>query len=501
MGKKWWIVAGVVLVVAGLGFVGWQSISNQQAVAAEEPAETAVVRRGTLLVTVEGTGSLAPTAEVSLAFLSGGQVAEILVVEGQVVEAGQPLVRLETDDLALQVTRSEAALASAEGQLAQLLAGPRPEEVAVREANLAATQGGVSAAASNRDQVTAGPSAAQIAAAETQVASAEMKYRTALINCDSIDEGDEDRKEQARYDLWAAEVALDAARIQLDVLLAGANADAVRAAQSNVGSAAAQRDAAQAQIDLLLAGSTEEQIQAAEAAVDQARVALDQARLRLEQATLTAPMAGAVTSLSLEPGEMFNPGQTVIVLSDLTALEVDVYLDETDVVRVAAGQDVQVSLDAFPGVEMTGEVTDIAPTAQTQTGVVLYPVTVRLTPGDSSASSGQAPSAGSPPRVLAVAGQVLPVRAGMTADVKITTASQEDVLIVPLRAIEIEGEHAYVQRLAGDQIERIAVGLGMVTETEVEINGDMVEGDVVVVVPSAQGSAGGGMFGMFGGGN
>jgi HlyD family secretion protein len=456
MNKKWWIVAGVVLVVAGLGFVGWQSLSNQQAMA-EEPVETAVVRRGTLLVTVEGTGSLAPTAEVALAFLSGGQVAEVLVEEGQVVEAGQPLVRLETDELALQVARSEAALASAEGQLAQLLAGPRPEEVAAQEANLAATQGGVSAAAANRDQVAAGPSAAQIASAETQVASAEMEHRGALINYDGINEKDADRKEQARYDLWAAEVALDAARTQLDVLLAGANADAVRAAQSNVGSAAAQRDAAQAQLDLLLAGSTEEQIQAAEVAVDQARVALNQARLRLEQVTLTASMAGVVTSVGVEPGEM-----------------------------------VSVSLDAFPGVEMTGEVTYIAPTAQTQTGVVLYPVTVRLTPGDPSTGSGQG----------------LPVRAGMTADVEITTASQEDVLIVPLRAIEIEGEHAYVQRLAGDQIERIAVELGMVTETEVEINGDvvegpvlsLVEGDTVVVVPSAQGSAGGGMFGMFGGG-
>ena len=481
MNRKWWIVGVVVVLVAGLGFVGWQSMSNQQAMA-EEPVETAVVRRGTLLVTVEGTGSLAPTAEVALAFLSGGQVAEVLVEEGQVVEAGQPLVRLETDDLALQVTRSEAALASAESQLAQLLAGPRPEEVAAQEANLAAVQGGVSAAAANRDQVAAGPGAAQIASAETQVASAEMERRSALINYDSIDEDDKDRKEQARYDLWVAEVALDAAQTQFDVLLTGANADAVRAAQSNVGSAAAQRDAAQAQLDLLLAGATEEQIQAAEAAVDQARVALNQTQLRLEQATLTAPMAGAVTSLGLEPGEMVSPGQSVIVLSDLAALEVEVNLDETDVVRVTVGQDVRVSLDAFPGVEMAGEVTYIAPTANIASGVVLYPVTIRLT---------QAPSPNS--------GQDLPVRAGMTADVEITTASQEDALIVPLRAVEIEGEHAYVQRVIGDQIERVAVELGMMTETEVEINGDVVEGDTVVVVPSAQGSAGGGMLGMFGG--
>jgi len=485
MNAKGWIVGVVVVLVAGLGFFGWQSLSNQQAVA-KEPAETAVVRRGTLLVTVEGTGSLVPSAEVSLAFLSGGQVAEILVEESQVVEAGQPLVQLETDELALQVARSEAALASAEGQLAQLLAGPRLEEVAAQEANLAAMQGGVSAAAANRDQVAAGPSAAQISSAKTQVASAEMEYRSALINYDGIDEKDTDRKEQARYDLWAAEVALDAAQTQLDVLLAGANTDAVRAAQSNVGSAAAQRDAAQAQLDLLLAGTTEEQIQAAEAAVAQAHVALDQARLRLEQATLTAPMAGAVTSLGLEPGEMVNPGQTVIVLSDLTALEVDVNLDETDVVQVTVGQDVQVSLDAFPGVEMGGEVTHIAPTANVASGVVLYPVTIRLRPGE------------------------LPVRVGMTADVEITTASQEDALIVPLRAIEIEGERAYVQRLVGDQVERVAVELGMVTETEVEItgawsetgpsDGGLAEGDVVVVIPSAQGSARGGMFGMFGGG-
>ena len=132
--------------------------------------------------------------------------------------------------------------------------------------------------------------------------------------------------------------------------------------------------------------------------------------------------------------------------------------------------------------------------------MVLYPVTIRLTPGDPSASSGQAPSTGS--------GQGLPVRAGMTADVEIITASREDVLIVPLRTVEVEGERAYVQRLVGDQIEQVAVELGMVTETEVEITGDvaegpalsLVEGDVVLVVPSAQGSAGGGMFGMFGGG-
>jgi HlyD family secretion protein len=466
--KKWWIVIGVVVVIAGLGFGGWQFISSRRDMIAEAQAstETAVVRRDTLAVTVEGTGSLAPRGEVALAFLSGGQVAELLVEEGQVVEAGQPLARLETDELALQVARSEAALASAEGQLAQLLAPPQPEEVAAQEANLAAAQGQVSAAVANRDQVTAGPSEAEIASAETQVATAQQQHRTALINYDTIEteviiEGVKKTNEQARYDLWAAEIAVEAAQTQLNVLLAGASADEVRAAQANVASAVAQRDAAQAQLDLLLAGATEEQVQAAEAAVDQARVALDQARLLLEQATLTASMGGTVTAVDIGIGEMLNPGQPVVVLSDLTALEVDVNLDETDVARVAVGQEARVSVDAFPGVEMAGEVTYIAPVAETQSGVVLYPVTICLTPSE------------------------LPVRAGMTADVKITTASQENALIVPLRAVHTEGEHAYVDRLAGGQIEQVEVELGMTTETEAEITSGLAEGDVVIVVAGA----------------
>jgi HlyD family secretion protein len=501
MSKKRWIIATVVVVVAGLAFAGWQFVSAQRETTAQAQAsmETAVVRQDTLQVTVEGSGSLAPTAQIQLAFLSGGQVAEVLVEEGQVVEAGQPLVWLEMDELELDVARAEASLASAEGQLAQLLASPRPEEVAAQEANLAAAQGQVSAAVANRDQVTAGPGASAIASAGTQVATAEMDYRAVLRTYDSIDKKtDEDRKEQARYDLWAAEIALDAAQTQLDVLLAGADADEVRAAQADVAAAIAQRDAAQAQLDLLLAGPTEEQVQAAEAAVDQARIALEQARLQLERAILTAPMGGTVTTLDVEIGEMVDPVQPVVVLSDLTALEVDVNLDETDVVHVAVGQEALVTVDAFLGVGMAGEVTYVAPKADTFSGVVLYPVTVRLMPGDPSTGSGQAPSTGSPRLGSGQAGQVLPVRAGMTADVEITTATQEGALIVPLRAVHTEDGRAYVDRLGDGGVERVEVTLGMTTATEAEITGGLAAGDVVVVVSGAARDSGSQMPGPMG---
>ncbi|MCP4537362.1 MAG: efflux RND transporter periplasmic adaptor subunit [Chloroflexi bacterium] len=461
MSKKWWILIGVVLLVVGVG--GWQFASGQgPSPGAQAAMETATVRKDTLAVVVEGTGSLTPRAEVSLALLTGGQVVEILVDEGQLVEAGQSLIRLETDELALQIARSEASLAAAKGQLAQLLAPSLPEEIAAQEANLAASEGQVSAMAANRDQIVAGPSEAEITASEVQVATAEMDYRTALRAYDSIDEDDKDKKEQARYDLWAAEVALEAARTQLDVLLAGADAAEVRAAQADVANVVAQRDAAQAQLDLTLAGAAEQEIQAAEASVARAQVTLDQVRLQLEQATLTAPMGGTVTALNVRVGEMTNPGQAVLVLSDLIALEVDINLDETDVAWVSLGQDARVSVDAFPGVEMAGEVTYIAPTANSASGVVLYPVTVRLASGEAS------------------------VRAGMTADVAITTASQDNALIVPLRAVHVEDGRAYVERLVEGQIEQVQVALGLTTAVEAQVTGELTEGDVVVVVAGAE---------------
>jgi len=470
MSKKWWILIGVVLFsIVGVG--GWQFVLGQEpSPGAQAALETATVRQDTLAVMVEGTGSLLPQAEVSLALMAGGQVAEILVDEGQVVEAGQPLIRLETDELALQVARAEASLAAAEGQLAQLLAPPLAGEIAAQEANLAASEGQVSAMAANRDQIVAGPGEAEIQAGEVQVATAEMDYRTALRAYDSIDEDDKDRKEQARYDLWAAEIALDAAQTQLDVLLAGADAAEVRAAQADVANVAAQRDAAQAQLDLILAGATEEEIQAAEASIAQAQVALGQARLQVERATLAASMDGTVTALNVWVGEMVNPGQVVLVLSDLTGLEVDVNLDETDVAWVSLGQDARVGVDAFPGVEMAGEVAYIAPTANSTPGVVLYPLTVRLASGETS------------------------VRAGMTADVEIITASRENTLIVPLRAVHVEDGRAFVERLVGDQIERVEVTLGLTTAVEAEVTNGLVEGDVVVVVAGAERDSGGQMM-------
>jgi membrane fusion protein (multidrug efflux system) len=209
------------------------------------------------------------------------------------------------------------------------------------------------------------------------------------------------------------------------------------------------------------------QVKRAKAKLEQAQVSLQQAEWRLEQATLTAPISGTVTALLVDAGEIVNNGQTVIVVSSIDTLQAEINLDETDVARIAIGAPVAITVDAFPGTELSGEVTDISPSASIQSGVVLYPVTVRLNATD--------PSTGF------ASGQALPLRPGMTANVTIIVEKRENTLIVPFRAVETEGGRAFVtlQTTAGSQ--RVPVTLGLITDMQIEILSGVSEGDVVAV--------------------
>ncbi|MFZ5821477.1 MAG: efflux RND transporter periplasmic adaptor subunit [Chloroflexota bacterium] len=328
MNKKSILTIVIVTAIVALGFVGYRQIAAKQAAVDMPLTETAVVERGDLTVSIDATGSLTPRMEIGLAFASGGQVAETLVVRGGQVEAGQALIRLDTRDLEWQV-------------------------------------------------------------------------------------------EQARLSLTLAELDLSEAR------------------------------------DWYTEG--DEPVQISLAKMEQAKISLQQAEWRLEQATLNAPVGGVVTALLIEPGETANSGQTVVVISDLSNLDVEVNVDETDVSRLADGMEVQVSLDAFPGNELTGRVTYIEPAATVESGVVLYVVTVALDPAE------------------------LPLRSGMTVSVIFPIEQRTDTLLVPFRAIETEGGQAYLTRVTAAGSERVAVTLGLITDTQVEILAGIDEGDVVTV--------------------
>jgi HlyD family secretion protein len=103
--------------------------------------------------------------------------------------------------------------------------------------------------------------------------------------------------------------------------------------------------------------------------VDQARAGMAEARDQLAKTHIVAPMAGRVTRLAVEEGEMAVPGNfsrdvgLLLTISDLSVIQTKVNVDETDVVRIHLGDSVEVSIDAFPDTAFVGQVTKIANSA------------------------------------------------------------------------------------------------------------------------------------------
>jgi len=440
----------------------------------ETETEIVTVQRGSLTTGTTATGSVLPGAEVTLSFEVSGQVSDVLVQVGARVTKDQALAQLDTSDLELQVRSAEASLASAQAQLDQLKAGPQPEEVAAAEANLAASQAALTAAAAERQRVQAGALDAEIAAAEAQVASALSQQKSAQITHDNTMEchritmpdgsrkkvcpGLGDPEEQARFNLHAADVALEAAQAQLEALQDSADFQ-VRALWANEARALGQRDAAQAQLDLLLAGATDAQTAAAEANVDQAQVALDSARLARERATLRAPFDSVVSRVDVEVGEFVGPQTPVITLVDDSTFRVEADVDEADIGWVELGQEVQITLDAFPGHGLSGRVTAIAPSARYDLGIVSYLVTIEITKTD------------------------LPLRGGMTANTEIVRERREDVLLVPNRAVWIDAEtgRRFVEKLIAGEVVVTYIEQGIADDLESEVLGGLEEGDQLVI--------------------
>jgi len=449
------VILAVVILAAAGGVAFWRLRPGQGG--PEEPVRSASVERGEMVVAVTASGRILPEARVGLMFETPGRVVEVFVEEGDEVEEGDVLARLDTNQLAVQIEQAQAALASAEAQLAELLATPRPKEIEQAEANLQSASAQLSAAAANRDQVASGPTQAEIASARAQVAQANTAREIAQDTYDLIEEEGEE-KEQANYDLFTAKEELAAAEAQLEDLLAGPDQDELRAAQANVAAAAAQRDTSQARLDQLLAGPTEQDVAEAEAQVEQAQVALDLAELSLRNATLHAPFGGVVSEVNLTPGEVSPSQQPPVILVDNSAVHMTVGVDELDISRLEAGQTGEVTVEALPEATVDGTIRSIAPIATTESGVVSYDVRIDLASTD------------------------VPLRTDMTANATIVVEQLTDVLKIPTWVVRVDRDtgQPFVERRVGDEIERVDVELGARYEGVVQVLSGLSEDDEVV---------------------
>jgi HlyD family secretion protein len=343
---------------------------------------------------VSVTGEIVPAEWVTVSAQAGGSAVEVPVEPGDVVAAGDLLVRLDAADAQLAVRRAQVALEAAQHQLDLLESRPRVEDVAVAEARLAATRPGVDQAEARLAQLSAGSLDAEIAAAKARVTLKEIdelvayEFHQDTMKCFNVKIPGQEKKqicpllgpteEKARFRLDAVREELDAARARLQALI-GQREDRLRAAELSVERAQEQQDAAQAQLAQARAGASPEEIAAAEAALRQAETALQKAQVALERTEVRAPLGGTVGMVQLRENELVAPGQPLVTIGDLNTLWVETTdLDEIDVARVDVGQGVDVTFDALPDRVFMGRVKRISPMAESDGGGVNYTTIVEL---------------------------------------------------------------------------------------------------------------------------
>jgi HlyD family secretion protein len=326
--------------------------------------------------------------EVTVAPEVSGRIAEMLVDRGDVVQAGDVLVRLDDAVLQSQRLEAEAGLASAQANLARVLAGARVEDIAAARAALAQAEaelGGADRAVVNaRDAITNPLSLnAEIDAADTQVRLAEQNVEMAEANLAETelqygifagDKGDSkhtwDLQLQASQEALAqAQAELEGAQQYLGVLRAiQANPlvleAELHAAEMAYQLAEAQVTGAQAALDELEAGPTEEEVAIAQAQVRQAEAAVRLVDAQIDQLTLVAPMDGIVTSRSGQTGETATAGAPLLTIANLDEVTLVIYIPEDRVGQVGVGQEVEVQVDSFPERVFVGHVASIAGEAE-----------------------------------------------------------------------------------------------------------------------------------------
>lgn len=363
------IVLVIVLVLIGLGLLVWR----------ETWSEPTVV------------SGYIEADEIRVGSRVGGRVREVLVDEGDAVQKGQILVRLDPFDLLERLAQAKAELAASESRLAKLKAGFRPEEVAEAKAVRDQAQAAL-------EEAKAGPRAQEIAAARDQVAlhQAELDLAQQLFTREDrllkANAGSQEDFDQASKGLSVAKARLETSRAQLNLLEEGTREEVIAQARAKLA-------AAQARFDLYLAGSRKEDIDEARAAVDAAKAHSDALTQQVAELEVRAPADSVVQAIELEPGDLTSPNAPVATLIPRGTLWIRAYLPEKWLGWVETDQEVQVAIDSFPDKRFPGRIVYIANQAEFTPSNIqtpeersqqVYRIKVELPTGDTPFKSGMA---------------------------------------------------------------------------------------------------------------
>ncbi|HEV2177080.1 MAG TPA: efflux RND transporter periplasmic adaptor subunit [Terriglobia bacterium] len=372
--KVWLMIIGAVLLVA-LVVVGIVWSKRGQVT-----VQTGKVMRQDLASVVTASGQIEPPPEklANVNANSFGKITEILVKEGDTVKKGQLLMRTEDVQQSASVDAQQAAIKTAQA------------DIAVNSATVDSAAASLKAAQANLAQ-----SQAKLKDAGDQFKRDQEGFKSQIIS-------------QQQYDTSLSNYEVAKAAVQSSEAQVAQNKALYQQAISN-------RDMADARLR-------------------QNRAQLLGVQNQLSQTVYTSPIDGIITSLpvhvgeNMVPGVQNQPGSVLFQVSDLSVITAEVMVDETDIVNVKVGQPAEVTIDAVPNKTFAGKVTEIGQSA------------VSSTTGQSTTQSttGASNQEAKDFKVVVTLDNPPPnMRPGLSATAKITSATRQDAIAIPIQALTI----------------------------------------------------------------
>jgi HlyD family secretion protein len=371
--SKWKILITIVALVVLAAGVYASTVYSKRGVVT---VQTGHAVKQDLASVVTASGEIKPKNYINIGANAVGSITELLVKEGEHVRKGQLLAKIEDVQPEADVQAQKATIQSAEA------------DSSAAEAGLKASDENISTLQASIEQ-----SKADLSRMKAELDRAESLYKEQLM---------------AKQDF-------DLKRFSYE-----AQMSAVKASEARVTQARAQREQMSAQLSSA-----------------QRRVAMSKANLvrfndLLQKRNSYAPLDGVVTNLPVRVGETVVPGlqnqsgTIIMTIADMSLITAEVKVDETDIVNVSLGQVVDITIDAIPNKTFKGHVTEIGNTA-----------ILRSTGVAASQSAISSQEAKDFKVVVALDNPPDEIRPGLSCTSKITTATRQNVLTIPIQALTV----------------------------------------------------------------
>lgn len=462
---------GIGLLVIGLMALGGCVDRNAQELAKQTKAivtdttiavKTADVSVKSVPVTMDLTGSIVTDDDVAVSAKVGGRITAVYVKEGDSVQAGQVMARLDSSNAEIQLRQAHAQVLAAQSALNQAMTdarvSPQKSTAAVQASQAALNQAKAALQkllnGARTEEKAQSKASLDKAKADLDLAKKNLERNKNLFAQGAISRADLDASEnQYATALAGYQSALEAYNLVLD----SSRPEDIEAAREKVRQAEEQlrADKANKQLDPLL----NQKVDAARANLQSAIEAENLARVNLQDLTVKSPSAGKVSGTPIQPGAYAAPGAAVIRLIGSRGVFYEADVPEKDISRVAPGLPVQVTVQALGGITLTGTVASIDPLASDLAR--LYRVRVRLNENTDK------------------------LKPGMFAAGHVTITQMDGVTTIPNNALIRDGEATSVFTVVNGVAKKVSVEVTLPTDSYAVVKG-VSPGDKVITDGKSQ---------------